>query len=88
MDDSQGLLRKTQSAPLNKKSKIIPALTFDDDSDDQKYLDIEYKMIKEDPVEESKLTPSRHSSSSHHFDVVDFDDNSENSDGGQISVSE
>jgi len=72
-DTNSGSLRKTQSAPQSQKPKLIPALTFDDDLDLQdKYLDIEYKVIREDPIEESKLTPSRNSSSSHHFDEVVF----------------
>ena len=51
IDENQEMNRKNKSAPINTKPKNIPALTFDDQNNE--ILDIEYKVIREDPVEES-----------------------------------
>ena len=57
IDDNQEMKRKTKSAPFTYKSKNMPALVLNED--ESNIVDIDYKIIQEDPDLESQVTPTR-----------------------------
>ena len=58
IDDNQ-ITRKSKSAPFNNKNRNVPALMFGEEELESNIVDIDYKVIQEDPIQESQVTPTR-----------------------------